>query len=324
MKPRLDMGLQGSKVPPGVAVALKAAAAAAEDVNNNSMKSKMRSFGSVWDRLGNRSSERLGLKEDEEAVTVAVDNVEGEDTWEDTKNPGLDTVIPKGPRWRRISERLGPRQEEDIAMSPDANPGGFGYGQGRRLAESNWFDSVGRGMRGFADEMSDEDDRFGDAVNHADGGFFRFGSINDPRENISLKLQEPSSLFYRLGERGPAQGLPHGLISGLSGAVNLPNKLPNIHINSNARYLLSKDADIALSGPHHLYSQLSNHGPTGLERHSGPSPAMVDANVRKSLENTCNLVMSPILDIFWKLLMQLGSRVHSSILSSYHPCGAHL
>ncbi|CAM6110241.1 unnamed protein product [Calypogeia fissa] len=280
VKPRLDMGLQGTKVPPGVAVALKAAAAAAEDVNNNSMKSRMRSFGSVWDRLGNKSSEGLGIKEIEaHEARVAVDKEEGEDTWEDTKSGGgLDAFMAKRPRWTRISERLGPRQEEDIAMASDTNPGGFGYGQGKRMGETKWFDSVGKGMRGFPEDMSDEDERFGDAVNYADGGFFGYGSNNDPPEDISRKFQESNSLFYRLGERGQAQNLPHGLISGLSGAVNFPNKVPNIHINSNARYLLSNDADITLNGPHHLYSQLTSDGPAALERQSGPSPAVVGAN----------------------------------------------
>jgi hypothetical protein len=82
-------------------------------------------------------------------------------------------------------------------------------------------------------------------------------------------------LYSRLGERAP-YGLSHGLF-GLPGAVNLPNKGPNIHINSNARYLLSRDADMVLNDPRDLY--FSNYGDP-LPNLSGPRQVVADADVR--------------------------------------------
>lgn len=278
LKPRLDMGQQGSKIPPGVAVALKAAAAAAEDVNN-SVKNRMRASGSVWDRLGHRSGESLGLKENgaQEPARVNADDAEEVETWDDAKET-------KRPRWRKVSERLGPREEEDIAMAPDANPEGFEYVQGQRAVERKWYDPVGRVMEVSLEEVGNGDDRFGDAAPYTSSGFFRYDAMNGPRDGVSGRFQEPSGgLLYRLGDR-TAQGLAHGFIPGLPGPVTLPNKLPNIHINSNARYLLSNNSDIALNGPHDLYSRFSNRG-AGLGNPSGPSPAVVDANVRNDLVN---------------------------------------
>ncbi|KAL2645487.1 hypothetical protein R1flu_013074 [Riccia fluitans] len=183
-KPRLELSRKGAKVSPAVAVALKAAAAAAEDVNNNLVKTKGgRIASSVWDRLGHRNSERTGLRSDEmvEPDRPDVDITEDRDAeWVGSKQ-GVAEEVHRGkrPNWRKLSERLGrgPIDAEEgggllSEMGPTAAKDHF---KNKKQLETDWPASTIASQASFEDRIRNEEDIEG-AATQEDRRVFRFQS----------------------------------------------------------------------------------------------------------------------------------------------------
>ncbi|KAL3698830.1 hypothetical protein R1sor_012906 [Riccia sorocarpa] len=184
-KPRLELTTKGTKVSPAVVVALKAAAAAAEDVNNSSVKTSktVRVTSSVWDRLGNRNSERSGLRsaEMEELERPDVDTAEDRDTgWVGSKHgvPEEDR-LDKRPKWRKASERLGrgpgDAEEARVSQSEMASTAVKDHLKSKKQIDNIWPASGISSQLSFEDRRRNEEDTEG-VGSHEDRRVFRFQS----------------------------------------------------------------------------------------------------------------------------------------------------
>ncbi|KAG6545041.1 hypothetical protein Mapa_013735 [Marchantia paleacea] len=288
MKPRLELAKKGSKVSPAVAVAMKAAAAAAEDVNNNFGKtSRGRLTASVWERLGNRNSEKSGLRDEDiqEPVRLDVDNTEAlEDRWIDAKHGGSEeTRLGKRPKWRKMSERLGrgPMDAEDGNTFPsDMAPAATGgYYKNKKIIENQWPASTVSSL-GFFEDRSGREDDLEDAVNHEDGRLFRYGSSRGVSGHGLRSCQDAGNVQLRQGYNHQDKAVhvsQQKAMSGSSGIVNLSEKLSNTLSDVNIDKQQSEDVDTAPDLRQELLSKLSK-SLSAIERTAPPSSGGVDTN----------------------------------------------